>query len=119
RRKLRYSEDVCGSLTRIRPNFSREQSQFGADLRRFRRWLQRFCSKQTQRLSWLVTAKRGLRREADMERTRQGRFERDRSCRVVIAAFGLLLTIGYLAVTVSACRTGEANRIDETNGAPA
>ncbi|PYV27020.1 MAG: hypothetical protein DMG27_05110, partial [Acidobacteria bacterium] len=54
-----------------------------------------------------------------MESTMQGRSQRDRSYRAVIAtAFGLLLTIGYLAVTVSACRTGEANRIDETNGAP-
>ena len=55
-----------------------------------------------------------------MESTRQRRSQGDRSCRAVIAtAFGLLLTIGYLAVTVSACRTGEANRIDETSGAPA
>src|SRR5438105_4477852 len=53
-----------------------------------------------------------------MESTRQGRFERDRSYRVVITtAFGLLLTIGYLALTVSACRSGEATRIDETSGA--
>src|SRR6266566_7443910 len=97
-----------------------KQSQLGAALRRLRRWLQRICSKQTQRLRWLVTARWGLRREADMESTRQGRFERDRSYRVVITtAFGLLLTIGYLAVTVSACRRGEANRVDETNGAPA